>query len=121
MNQLSELEETFVEEYESALLLQKANKKKAVTILLSKSIFALVDFILFKRYQLLPKNHAERFRKLEEREPEIYRILDNVWSKYTDTYSKPAVEESIMMLDRAIKEIIKKNEDFSEKIKTCVE
>lgn len=57
MNQADELENSFLEEYESANILTKMGKTKAALILLSKSLFALVDFIIFKRYNLLPKNH----------------------------------------------------------------
>jgi predicted nucleotidyltransferase len=95
MDQKKNLQDTFVEEYESALLLQKAGKKKATTILLSKALFALVDFIIYTKYTKLSKNHGERFRILEQKEKELYNKVDSVWSKYTDTYSKPSTEEAI--------------------------
>ncbi len=116
MDQLEELEDTFLEEYSSAELLEKEAKLKSATILFSKAIFALVDCILFKKYKVLPKNHAERFRILERREPELYSLLDALWNKYTDTYHRPAAEESISQLKEAIGRI-SRNENISPKIK----
>lgn len=120
MDQLKELEMSFVEEYESALLLVKHSRNKSATILFSKSLFALVDYMLFLKYNKLPKNHAERFRILEKKEPEIYPLIDSVWSKYTDTYSKPSVEESIQLLHGIIIQIISNDESFSKKIKEII-
>ena len=97
MEQLQELEETFTEEYESALVLENLNKQKAAIILYSKALFALTDAIIFKKYKKLPKNYTERFRILENKEPIIHQIIDIIWSKYTDTYNKPATQESIIL------------------------
>lgn len=119
MNQLEELESTFLEEYSSATLLEKEAKYKSTTILLSKAVFALVDYILFRKYKVLPKNHVERFRILERREPELYSLLDSLWNEYTDTYHKPAAAESITLLKDAI-EKISQNESTSPKIKENV-
>ncbi len=116
MDQLKELEDSFIEEYESAMLLQKHSKKKSTTILLAKAMFALADYIIFKKYHQLPKNHAERFRILEIKEQALYRIIDVVWERYTDTYSKPSLEETTKLFQKAIQEICKHG-DVSEKIK----
>ena len=117
---LENLESTFIEEYESALLLIKNSKDISATILLSKSLFALVDYLILKRYQKFPKNHTERFRILEAKEPELYALVDLVWAKYTDTYSKPGSKESIALLKNAIMEIVNKHETNSEKIKAVL-
>ena len=121
MGQFEELKKTFLEEYESALLLMSYKRDKSATILLAKALFALVDCILFRNYHVLPKNHAERFRVLGLREKEIYQIVDSVWSKYTDTYSKPTLAESVMLLKSAIKDVVKKDEGIDQEIKASVE
>jgi len=120
MEQLEELEETFVEEYQSALMLFELKKYKSAIILISKALFALVDYVIFKRYQKLANNHNERFRFLKQKDTEIYEIVDSVWGRYTGTYSKPAMEESIILLKNGIKEIINKDGIFSERIKEIV-
>jgi len=121
MEELTDLENTFIEEYEAALLVLRHTKTKAATILLSKALFALVDCIIFSKYRTLPKNHAERFRILERREEKTYQIVNSVWKKYTDTYSKPALKESVYLLQNAIQEVAKNNEMVGKKIKTCLE
>ena len=110
---LDDLESTFIEEYESAFLLIKHQKQKSATILLSKALFAFIDYLLLQKYQKFPKNHAERFRLLETKEKDLYTLVDSVWSKYTDTYSKPSSEEAITLLKNTIQEIINKNETTS--------
>ncbi len=120
MEQQRELEETFIEEYEAAFLLKGKGKLKSATILFSKALFALIDYILFTKYQKLPKNHTERFRILEAKEEKIYIIVDEVWDKYTDTYSKPSLTESVHILEQAVKKIVKEHETTSQKIKETI-
>ena len=95
MDQLEELENTFLEEYSSSQILLEHKKLKSVTILLSKSLFALADYLLFKKYNILPKNHAQRFRILEKKEKKMYEQIDELWGAYTNSYSKPSDEVSI--------------------------
>lgn len=120
MRQLNELRNSFLEEFESALILLDHGKHKSVTILLSKALFALTDFLIFQEYSKLPKNHGERFRILEEKEPRIYKIVDQIWETYTDAYSKPALRESIDLLIKAIKRITENDKRFDEKIEEIV-
>lgn len=120
MDQLKELEGTFIEEYESAKVLEDLKKSKSATILLSKALFALLDYIILSKYANLPKNHTERFRILENKEPQIYSLVDSVWSKYTNTYSKPSSKESITLLKNVIIEVIEKNEGISKEIKESI-
>jgi len=119
-DQLTRLEEAFCEEYSSALILLKHEKLTSVTILLSKALFALADYIIYNEFNVLPKNHAERFRILLKKKPVLYTLLDEIWNTYTDAYSKPAVKESISLLQAAIQKIIKENETISEKIKESI-
>lgn len=119
MDQKDELKKTFIEEYSSAKILKEMNKLKSALILISKSLFALCDYIIFKRYSSLPKNHSERFRILELKEKKIYERVDSIWSKYTDTYSKPSNEESYKLLNKVIKDIVK-NEELDKEIKEIV-
>ena len=122
MGQINELEHTFIEEYDSALLLFKMGKLKSSLILFSKALFALVDYFILSKYQTIPKNHSSRFRILEEAESELYIILDQVWRTYVDSYTHPSFNNSIEKIREAILTIIKlKNEDFSEKIREIVE
>jgi len=103
--QLKELQNTFLEELGGALdQFSKKNYKNAV-ILLSKALFALSDIIIFSRLNKLPKNHSERFRILEGHFNDVYVIVDEIWSSYTDSYSKPALKETCEGIKDAIKKI----------------
>ncbi len=117
MDQQKELENTFLEEWEAALLVEREQKYKAATILLSKALFALADCLIFQKYHQLPKNHAERFRMLEAKEQKTYELIDRVWSKYTDTYTKPGAEASIQLLKQAIQEVVHHHESIGKSIK----
>ena len=86
-----------------------------------KVVDQLVSKIVFIKYKKLPKNHSERFRILQIKENNIYHKLDQVWSKYTDSYSKPTNNESVNMFKKTIKDIVNKNENFSEEIKKIIE
>ena len=114
------LKETFIEEYSSAKILKDMNKLKSSLILLSKSLFALCDYLIFKKYNKLPKNHSERFRILELKEPKIYLKVDSVWEKYTDTYSKPTDNNSYDLLNK-VKIEIAENEELDKELKEILE
>ena len=119
MDQLKEFEDTFLELYVSADILLSQSKPKSTVILLSKALFALLDYIIFKKFKKVADNHADRFRILRIKLPTLYNTVDNVWNKYTDTYTKPAVEETINLLKGAIKEI-SNHETVSQKIKEAI-
>ena len=119
MGQKEELMNTFLEEYSSAKILKDMSRLKSSLVLLSKSLFALCDYIIFLKYEKLPKNHSERFRILKIKEELIYRKVDAVWLKYTDTYSKPSDNDSFNLINKVIVEIIE-NEELNKKIKEII-
>ena len=116
---MEELERTFIEEYEGGIQEQDNNRYKNSTILLSKSMFALCDIMIYNKLKKLPKNHSERFRILEEYFQEVYKIVDRIFSNYTDAYSKPVLKETCEEIKNGIKEI-SKNTGLSEKIKKII-
>ena len=119
MNQEDELRNTFIEEYSSAKMLKRIGKLKSALILISKSLFALCDYILFKKYAKLPRNHGERFRMLQLKENNTYLEVSSIWSQYTDTYSKPANGESYDLLNNIIIKVIE-NEEVDKEIKEVI-
>jgi hypothetical protein len=120
MEQEKELKDTFIEEYSSAKILKDMDNLKSAIILISKSLFALCDYILFKKYGKLPQNHKERFRILDIKEKDMYIKVSSVWSRYIDTYSKPSHIESYNLLNKTIINIIK-NEEVDKEIKRIIE
>ena len=120
MEESEELKKTFLEEFDSARLLKDKGRMKSAVILLSKALFALCDYIIIEKHKRLPKNHSERFRILEKKEPKIYSEVNRVWSGYTDTYSKPSDKESYALLRQAINHI-SENERLDQEIKAIIE
>ena len=119
-DQMQELECTFLEEYDAAQMLLSLKKVKVAVILFSKSLFSLLDYLILKKYFKLPKSHTERFRILEEKEPQLYILVDEVWQFYHDSYSKPAAEKAIVLLLNTIREVIGSYEGYSQNIKATV-
>jgi len=113
---MDELESTFIEEYEGADEQLEKNRYKNALILFSKALFALSDILISNKLRKLAKNHSERFRILEQYFPDVYNIVDETFSNYTDAYSKPILKETCEKIKNGIQEIIK-NYDFTEEIK----
>lgn len=116
---MRELEETFEEEYIGGLEQLEKKRFKNAAILLSKSLFALCDLIIYLKFKKLPKNHAERFRILEDHFSSIYPIVDKIFTHYTDAYNKPVLKETCEEINHGIKTIIR-DTTLSEKIKKFV-
>lgn len=64
------------------------NKKEYNTsvTLYFKAISALCDVYIFIKEGKFPSNHSERFRILESKYPEIYKIIDKDFPFYQDSY-----------------------------------
>ncbi len=117
---MEEIKKTFLEEYEGAEEQLDKGRYKNAAILSSKALFALCDFLIYSKLNKLPKNHTERFRILEEYFPEVYAIVDNIFSHYTDAYSKPILKETCELIKNGIRKIVR-NKELPEEIKKAVE
>lgn len=71
----------------SAELIYKTGDFTSSTILYFKSLFAILDLIIFRKIKKVPKDHTERFRILEQEFPNLYLILDKTYLIYRDTYT----------------------------------
>ena len=100
-----ELIKTFIEEYAGANDELSKERYKNSLILFSKALFAVCDILILNKLSRLPKNHSERFRILEEYFSAVYEIVDNIFDKYTNSYSKPILKETCEQIKNAIKKI----------------
>ncbi len=105
LKKMDELSKTFQEEYEGALDELAKKRYKNATILFSKALFALCDCLIQQKFHKLPQNHSERFRLLEKYFPETYKIVDKIFSHYTDAYSQPVLQETCTLIKHGIKTI----------------
>ncbi|MEW6062923.1 MAG: hypothetical protein AB1571_00940 [Nanoarchaeota archaeon] len=120
MTILNTLKNSILEELVGAENEYKLGRYKNALILYSKAIFSMCDLLIAIKNLRLPKDHNERFRVLERYLPAVYKIVDKVFKKYTDTYLKPTDKESCEGMKNAIKEI-NSIERFDKEIKTFIE
>ncbi|CUX77738.1 hypothetical protein [Thermococcus chitonophagus] len=73
MVNLDELRSNIKEYLEDADYLFNKGHYNSVLNLYFKALVAICDYIILRDTGRLPRNHAERFRILEEKYPEIYR------------------------------------------------
>lgn len=71
----------------SADLVYQENDYTSATILYFKVLFSVTDVVLLQKTGKTPKDHAERFRMLEDADPELYGLIDKLFGIYRDTYS----------------------------------
>ena len=93
---------------ESAELLHKKADFTSATILYFKTLFAIHDFLLLEKIGESPKDHSERFRKLEKYFPDLFHELDVEFSTYRDTYSKIIDRETCNRIKRIVENDIKR-------------
>lgn len=117
---MEELIKAFQEEYQGALDELNKERYKNATILFSKALFALCDVLIYQKLHKLPKSHSERFRLLENYFPDLYKIVDQIFSHYTDAYSQPILQETCMTIKNGIKTIAR-TENLSEEVKKIIQ
>ncbi|MBS3113658.1 hypothetical protein J4448_01020 [Candidatus Woesearchaeota archaeon] len=101
------LRDNFDEYFHLALKVFDEQKYNSATTLFFKAIVALCDLFLLKRESRVPSSHSDRFRTIEEKYPELYKILDRDFPFYQDSYTKKMDKESAGLLKDDIGKIKK--------------
>lgn len=120
MATLENLKQTVLEELEGGLSECSSGRYKNASILYSKAIFAMCDYLIASRKLKLPSDHGERFRILERYLPKVYALIDRLFGKYTDTYLKPSDKNACEEIKNAVKEL-GKFERFDDEIEAIIE
>ncbi|MCK5149341.1 hypothetical protein KAJ87_00250 [Candidatus Pacearchaeota archaeon] len=81
-----ELKENIREFYSSALKAEQERKYNVAVTLFFKALALLSDLYIFEKENKIPNSHSDRFRILDSKYPEIYKILDKNFSFYQDSY-----------------------------------
>ena len=93
--------ENIKEYWKNALLADRNKEYNTAVVLFFKAISALADLYLLKKEGNIPNSHTDRFRILEKKYREIYKILDKDFPFYQDSYRAK--------LDLETSEILKKD------------
>ena len=101
------LKDNFDEYFQLGIKVFNEQKYNSATTLFFKAIVALCDLFLLKGEGRAPSSHSDRFRIIEEKYPELYKILDRDFPFYQDSYTNKMDKESAELLKDDIGKIKK--------------
>lgn len=105
------LRDNFEEYFQLGLMAFNEQKYNSATTLFFKAIVALSDLFLLKKESRIPSSHTDRFRTIQDKYTELYKILDRDFPFYQDSYTKKMGEESAELLKDDIGKIKKMLEE----------
>ncbi len=80
----------------------------SATSLFFKALAVLADWLILQKDGFIPKSHAERFRILKQRHPEVYGVLDKDFPAYQDSYTISLTKETAEVMLKDVRETAKK-------------
>lgn len=95
------------EYYRNALLSEKKGDYNSAVTLLFKALAALCDLFIFNKENKIPSSHTERFRILETKYPDLYKIADKDFSFYQDSYTLRLNKEVCDVLRQDVEKLFK--------------
>ena len=102
-----ELKENIKEFFESAVKEEREGKFNVAVTLYFKALAVLADLYIFRKDGNTPSSHSERFRILEVKYPEIYKLLDKNFSFYQDSYRTKINKDVCEVLKKDAEELIR--------------
>lgn len=69
-----------------------------------KALFAVDDLELFKKINIKPRDHIERFNLLKKNIPFLYSLTDRLFNTYRKTYTKTITKEELFLVKSRIME-----------------
>ena len=85
-----------------------AMKRKAynsATSLFFKALAVLADWVILRKEGFVPKSHADRFRILEQKYPQIYELLDKDFPAYQESYSISLTKEKAEVIEKDVQKV----------------
>ena len=95
------------EYWKNAINAEKNNEFNTSVTLFFKTISALADIYILREEKHIPTSHTNRFRILESKHPDIYKILDKDFPFYQDSYSAKLDKETSNILKEDAKKLSK--------------
>jgi len=102
-----ELKENIREFFDSAVKEEREGKFNVAVTLYFKALAVLADLYILRKEGKTPSSHSERFRILETKYPEIYKLLDKNFSFYQDSYRIKINKEICEVLKKDGEELIR--------------
>lgn len=92
----------------SADIIYATDDFTSASILYFKCLFSILDYTIFNKIGVIPKDHNERFRILENLDKNLYIVLDKLYVIYRSAYNikieKNKCNEVKQNVERLIKE-----------------
>jgi len=94
----------FLEEAERT---SKSGSFNTAATIYFKALAVIADLFILRQKGFIPKNHAERFRILEESYMEIYILLNRDFPIYQQSYRIKLTREHSEVLKKDVKQLVK--------------
>ena len=85
----------------------KKNFNSAITLFF-KALVAACDLELFKKFGIIPSSHENRFRLLQKKMPDVYKILDRDFPLYIESYTTVTSKDTTDLVKSDVEQLIKK-------------
>ena len=99
------LMENIKEYWKNALCADRNKEYNTSVVLFFKTISALADIHILRKEGSIPSSHTDRFRILEKKYKEIYKILDKDFPFYQNSYRAKLDEETSEILKKDAKRL----------------
>lgn len=104
---MEEYKQIFKDFLEEAISSESKEKYGPAVSNYYKSLTIICSYLIINKLRKTPKNHTEIFLFLKVSFPEIHKILDSVFTIYTDSYNHLMRKEDCSKIKNAIKEVAK--------------
>lgn len=102
-----ELKQGIREFIQSASLAEENNLLISACDNYFKALVHALDVFIYCLIGKLPDSHGDRFRILEKRNPELYRIVDGIFSLYRKSYRSTVSKEELSEVKHALRETLR--------------
>ena len=99
--------ENIKEYYKNAVEIEEKRNYNSAVTLYFKTLAILSDLLILRGEKRIPRNHSERFRILESKYPEVYKIIDRNFSFYQNSYRIKLNKEVCELFRKDAEQLIK--------------
>ncbi len=93
----------------SANLVYDTKDYTSATILYFKAMFSVLDYFILSRVGKAPKDHEERFRILQSDFPDMYKVLDNLFPIYRESYRASISYEKCKEVKKNVEKLVERS------------